>query len=151
MGIACRQPLGLLATVNCQHCCTETELQRRLRQAITKKLTPVEIAIHDPIAQRVFLSFAVYSPQELLSPAVRDVVASLSQNLSKCTKSVGNPTHNLELSLAITEAINSSQGSAELLVGSALLFAIHQGYGTISFRTASQNKSTDIVWIEIKA
>lgn len=122
-----------IATVNHQPCCTNTELQRVLRQVLSGTLTPVNIAIHDPAAQRVFLSLAVYPPEDLLPQGVGSLVGSMDQGPSQGTAMAG--PGNVGISLAITRVINDSHSATARVIGGAVLFAIHQGYSNVSFAT----------------
>lgn len=123
-----------IATVNRFPCRTVQELQHKLRQVLAEKRGPVEIAIHDPAAQRVFLSLAIYSPEELLPQGVGSLVGNMRQKSSTQRTTMDRP-ENLGMSLAITAVMNDSQSPTAMVIGSAVLSAINKGYGNISFGT----------------
>ena len=126
-----------IATVNRHPCRTESELQAKLRQVMSGKLGPVEIAIHDPAAQRVFLSLAVYSPKELLPQAVGSFVGKVRRGSTKGTELMEGPAH-LEMYLAITTIMNETQSSTARVVCAAVLSALNKGYSKVSFGTTQQ-------------
>lgn len=144
-----------LATVNHQTCLTKRELQRRLRQVLSAKRGPVEIAIHDPTAQRVFLALAVYSPEELLPQGMGSLVGDMRSHCAKNSKRMDELASNLEISLAITALINKSPSPTAKLIGGIIIHAINKGYRKISFGTTHQvcpqREKTGVVWIQMKA
>ncbi len=142
-----------LATVNRQPCYTEAELQQRLRQLLSGKLTPLEIAIYEPAAQRVFLSLVVYSPEELLPQDIGILVGNMGCGSAHRTKPTDRP-ENLGLSLAITAVMNNSQNPTAVVIGAALLSGINKGYKNVSFGTNQQascsgdNPGAVVIWIQ---
>lgn len=124
---------GPIATINRDICCTEPELRQKLRKVLSGKMGPVEIAIHDPLAQRVFLSLAVYSPEELLPQGVGSVVGNMRQGSNRRT-AMDKP-ENLGMSLAITTVMNDSHSPIARVLCAAVLSALSKGYNNVSFGT----------------
>lgn len=124
-----------VATVNRQPCRTEADLQQKLRQVLAEKRGSVEIAIHEPVAQRVFLSLAVFSPEELLPQDVGSVVGNMSRGSTTGTARLERPS-NLGMSLAITAITRDSQSQTAVVLGAALLSAMNKGYDNVSFGTS---------------
>ncbi len=128
---------GPIATVNSQPCFCEAELQATLRKVLSRKLGAVNVAIHDPAAQRIFLSLAVYTPEELLPQAVESFVGNIRRGSPRGTELMEGPA-NLGMSLAITAIMNESQSQTVRVVCAAVLFAINKGYSKVSVGTTQQ-------------
>lgn len=126
-----------IATVNRQRFCTDPELQRKLRKVLSGKLGSLQIAIHDPTAQRVFLSLAVYSPEELLPQGVGSLVGNIGRSSTPGRIPSEKPEH-LGTSLAITKMMNETQSPTARVIGAAVLSGINKGYRKVSFGTTQQ-------------
>ncbi len=139
-----------IATVNKTLYSTEKALLQSLKKLLYKKSPLVEIGIHDLAAQRVLLPLAVYSPKDLLPPNVGELVEDmLCDKLDKMVP-IGRT---LEVSLAMAQIMQDSQNPVVVVVGAAVLYALGQGYGTISFSTtptlSASNQSSGAVLIRI--
>lgn len=120
-----------VATVNRQRCSNIKELQQKLKTVLSRKLSPIEIAIHDQNAQRVLLPLAVYSPEELLPPDMRNLVEEMGRDATCQNQAV-----NWGISLAITKITGDSPNQTATVLGAAVNSAINKGYRSISFGTA---------------
>jgi len=136
MGIAqfWNSSANTIATVNSRPCHSEIELQRILRQVLSERRSPIEIAIHEPAAQRAFLPLAMYSPEELLPQGVGNLVGDI-RRAPQSKSAMQKTTQGLGISLAISNAMDAPQSRATTVIGAAVISAINKGYGTVSFGT----------------
>lgn len=126
--------------VNRTLCNTERELLQSLKKALLEKLNLVEIEIYDLAVQRVLLPLAVYSPQDLLPPDVGELVRDIPHNKPDGKVPIGR---SLEISLAMTTIMQHSTNQVVEVIGAAVIYALGQGYGTVSFGTTQQRSEPD--------